>query len=164
MLSFESGILLVQLMANNLVVCKSNLLSTCIVVILRSTVSSVKWRLEYRTWTNSNGNPLFGFPMVFKFPMAFLLPNFLRNVFLCQDHWHGDVPSLLVQPCYVALDSGLISRLFSMALCKKKWLPFYPKPLEISTKWWGFCSYFPKLVLEWLGLAIVAMTNHFKVP
>ena len=37
---------------------------------------------------------------------------FLRNFFLCQDHWHGDVPLHLAQPSCVALcralDSGLI--------------------------------------------------------
>ena len=40
------------------------------------------------------------------------LSTFLRNFFLCQDHWHGDVPPHLAQPLYVALgralDSGLM--------------------------------------------------------
>ena len=32
----------------------------------------------------------------------FLLSAFLRNFFLCQDCWHGDLPPHLAQPCYVA--------------------------------------------------------------
>ena len=38
----------------------------------------------------------------------FLLPAFLRNFFLCQDHWCGDVPPRLGQPYYVALGQALI--------------------------------------------------------
>ena len=49
-----------------------------------------------------------------QFQWKYFLSAFFWNFLLCQDHWHGDVPPLLVQPCYVALgralDLGLISR------------------------------------------------------
>ena len=59
--------------------------------------------------------PYFGCPVFWSTLYFFSLSAFLWNFFLCQDHWHSDVPLHLVQPCCVALgrafDSGLISRL-----------------------------------------------------
>ena len=41
--------------------------------------------------------------------LVFFLSAFLRNFFLCQDCWHGDVCPHLAQPCYVALGWALDS-------------------------------------------------------
>ena len=48
--------------------------------------------------------------------LSFFLSAFLRNFFLCQDHWRDDELPHLPQPCYIALrlarDLGLISNTF----------------------------------------------------
>ena len=46
----------------------------------------------------------------------FLLSPFLRNFFLCWDHWHGDVPPHLAQPCFVALGRALIWGIYGQSV------------------------------------------------
>ena len=67
--------------------------------------SSYWMSLRTATALNFSKTDLFGIQIP---TVPFLLSAFLWNFFLCQDHWHGDVPPHLAQPCCVALGWALI--------------------------------------------------------
>ena len=75
--------------------------------------------LIFRVWTNLNFNWKLNLPYCSRFLFfIFLLSAFLLNFFLCKDHWNGNVPRNLAQPCYVALGQALIWGLLIRKIAK----------------------------------------------
>ena len=109
--------------------------------------SQYPWQNSMRHWHHD----IFGCPFPlnatgrvtnFLLCVEYIFFYFLRNFFLCQDRWHGDVPPHLAQPCYVALgqalDWGLISRHVFRALSIGFLFPISSR-IHWSKEWFYSC-------------------------